>query len=478
MNQNKIKTCLSICVIVMLFVSQGLSQDVWNLQRCIGHALEHNLDMQQTRIAVDQADISQKEAQQSRYPSLNANTNVSLNFGRSIDPTNNTFITRSFLSNNIGLNSSVTLFNSGRINNSIQQANLNKQSAQYTEDQTERDIALLVANAYLNVLFAEENIKNTQNQLALTREQYNQIQTLIKAGVRPQNEILDIEAQIALGEQNVITQENGYTLALLNLKQLLLLDPSYDMVLDRPEDVEILSDADLIAFDEIYNSALNNQPGIKAAELDMQSAIIGEKIAKSALYPSISLGANLGTNFSNQAMNIDGGETVFDDGIIIFDGTPVEVGIPSFNPNFVDIPYVDQLDQNLSYGVGVSVQIPIYNNYQVKAGIERAKLNTINSSIQIQRQENQLKTNVQQALADAKAASKSYAAAKKSRDAQKAAFDNAQTRYDLGSINSFDYVNARNLLDNAQVNLIISKYDFLFKSKVVDFYMGRPITLQ
>lgn len=478
MSQNKIKNYLSICLILMWIVSPGISQDVWNLQRCIGHALEHNLDMQQTRIAVDQADIAQKEAHQRRYPSLNGSTNVSLNFGRSIDPTNNTFITRSFLSNNIALNSSVTLFNSGRISNSIKQANINKQSAQYTENQTERDISLLVANAYLNVLFAEENIKNTQNQLALTREQYNQIQTLINAGVRPQNEILDIEAQIALGEQNVITQENGYTLAILNLKQLLLLDPSYDMVLDRPEDVEILSDADLIAFNEIYNSALNNQSGIKAAELDMQSAIIGEQIAKSALYPSISLGATVGSNYSNQAMTIDGGETVINDQEIFFNGTPAVIGIPSFNPNFIDIPYVNQMDQNLSYGVGVSVQIPIYNNYQVKAGIERSKLNTLNSAIQKQRQENQLKINVQQALADAKAASKSYTAAKKSRDAQKAAFDNAQTRYDLGSINSFDYVNARNLLDNAQVNLIISKYDFLFKSKVVDFYMGRPITLQ
>lgn len=459
------------------FAMVSSAQDVWNLERCINHAMENNIDIRQSKIAIEQANISQTRAKHSRYPSLNANSNLGLNFGRTIDPTNNDFITQSFLSHSYGLSTGVTLFNSGRINNTIKQAGIDKQAAQYNMQQAERDIALFVASTYLNVLFAQENLINTQNQLAVTQEQYNQVRKLIDAGVRPENEILDIDAQIALSEQNIITQKNAITIAMTSLKQILMLDPDYEMILDKPKDVDIISDADVITFNEIYTSALQNQAGIRAAELNMESAIIGEQIAKSALYPSVSLGGNLGTTFSNQAKTLDGGEFVINDQTIFIDDMPVTVGFESFNPNFVNTPYLDQLDQNLSYGFGLGVQIPIYNNYSVKSNIELAKLNTINNSLQIERQKNTLKTNVQQALVDAQAASKSYNAAKKSRDAQKAAFANTQKRYELGAINSFDYVNARNLLDNAEINLIISKYDYLFKAKVVDFYMGRPITL-
>lgn len=461
----------------MTVITSNRAQDVWNLERCINHAMENNLDIQQARIIIEQAEINQSLARHSRYPSLNGNVNAALNFGRTIDPTNNDFITQSFLSNNLSLSTGVTLWNANRINNAIRQAEINRQSAIYSVQQSERDIALLVATSYLNVLFAQENLKTSEAQQVLTEEQFSQIEKLVNAGVRPDNELLDIEAQLALGEQNIITQQNAVNIAMLNLKQLLLLEPEYDMILDRPDEVDVLSDAEVITLTEIYNQALSNQPAIRAAELDQESALLGEKIAKSSLYPVLTLGGSIGTNYSNRAVTTDGGETVFNNINVLIDGNPVTIGFPGFQPNFVDVPYLDQIDQNLSYGFGIGLSIPIYNNHSARAGIEQAKLNTITTGIQIERQKNLLKTNVQQALADAKAASKNFIAAQKSRDAQSAAFDNAQKRYDLGGINSFDYVNARNLLDNAEINLIIAKYDYLFKSKVVDFYMGRPITL-
>ena len=158
-----------------------------------------------------------------------------------------------------------------------------------------------MANAYLSVLFAEENLKNAVAQQKLNSEQYNQVESLINAGVRPPNELLDLEAQMARGEQSIISQQNAVTIAFLNLKQLLLIEPGYEMILDRPSNVEIILDSDVITFDEIYASALSSQPGIRAAELDVRSAEFGEKIAKASLYPSINASGNIGTQYSNLA---------------------------------------------------------------------------------------------------------------------------------------------------------------------------------
>lgn len=463
-------------VAVLFSISQSYAQDVWNLERCINHALEHNLDIQQADLAVAQADINATQAKHARYPSLNGSTGLNLNFGRTVDPTNNDFITARFLSNNISLSSGVTLYNAGQISNSIKQSNVNKQSAEKNRVQRERDISLTVASAYLNTLFAEENLANSNNQLTLVQEQYKQLESLVRAGARAENELLDLEAQLATAEQNIITQENAIAISLLNLKQLLMLDPNYDLILDRPNEVEIVTDADLITFDEIYKAALMHQAGIQAAELDVESARIGEKIAQSAFYPRVTLGGQIGTNYSNQGKKVDAIESTITTRTLYIDNSPVEVGFPTQNAITSNNPYFNQLDENLSYGVGLGVSIPIYNNYSAKAGVERAKLNVLNSSIQVERQKNLLKTNVQQALADAQAAAKRYTAAQKSQRAQQRAFENAQKRFDLGSINSFDMVNARNLYDNAQTNLLIAKYDYLFKAKVIDFYMGRNIS--
>lgn len=469
---------LAICCMIALWSAPVIAQEVWNLEKCINRAMQNNIDIQQGRLSIEQARISNKTAIHSRYPSLNGSTNLGLNFGRTIDPTNNEFITQSFFSNGISLSSNVTLFNAGRISNTIKQSEVDQESANYSVKQSERDIALFVANSYLNVLFAQENLKNAIAQQGLNTEQYNQVKSLINAGVRPANELLDLEAQIARGEQSIITQQNAVTIAMLNLKQLLLIEPSIEMILERPADVEVVTDSDVITFDEIYTSALSSQPGIRAAELDVRSAQLGEKIAKSSLYPSVSIGGTLQSNYSNQGRKLEGFDIGTESKQVIIDGSPSVITTPTATPILIDNPYINQLDENISYGFGLSVSIPIYNNYQVKAGMERAKLNTMSNTLNVEREKNTLKTNVQQALADAKAASKSYQAAKKSRDAQSAAYNNATKQYDLGAINSFDYVNSRALLDNAEISLIIAKYDYLFKAKVVDFYMGRPISLK
>ncbi|NNF35995.1 MAG: TolC family protein [Saprospiraceae bacterium] len=454
------------------------AQDEWTLEQCIERALDQDLTIRDAELSIDNATINQKTSRQARYPSLNGGTNAFWNFGRTIDPTSNEFITTTFFSNGLSLNSGVTLYSGGRIKNTIKQSDLDYQAAQKDYDQSLNDISLQVASAFLNVLFARENLENANKQLEITQEQLRQIELLIESGSRPENERLDIEAQIATREQAVVNNQNTLDIAMLGLKQLLRFSPDYNMALAAPPSVDIFTDPNLISFKEIYESSLKTQKSIEASELRVQSSEIGIKIAKSSLYPTLTFGGSLQTNYSNQGRRIVGFETFRQTQDVFIDNTRVTIGQDVDVPIVEKNPYLDQVDENLSYGFGFNMNIPIYNNYQNKASVERAKIGAIRAQNTLEIVKDNLKNTVQQALADARAAKKSLEAAEKNQVAQQAAYDNAIKRYELGAINTFDLTTIQNQLEQAEINLIISRYDYLFRTKVLDFYLGRPITLK
>ena len=465
---------------VMLFLlalGSIQAQEEWPLERCIQYALENNLNIKQAELGVEYASLDQSQSRHSRYPSLNASTSLNSNFGRSIDPSIDAFVTSNFISNGVSMGSGVTVFNGFRISNSIKKSDIDKKATESDLNQAKRDISLSVANSYLNALFADENLAIAVSQLETSQEQLKQIQKLIDAGVRPSNESLDIEAQIANNEQMVITSENAKVIALLNLKQLLRLDPDVVMKLQTPSNVTVETDPDLLEFAEVYNSALQSQPNVKAGDLRVESAIIGKKIAKSALMPSVSAFGNISSNYSNQGKKLDGFTTSFIDQSVVFNGNAATIQFEQQSPNLIDNPYFDQLNENLSYGVGLSASFPIYNNNVNRLNVERSKLNIINAETQSEQVKQNLKTTVQQALADAKASKRKLNASIKSVEAQTASFNNAEKKFNAGTINSFEYITQKNALAQAEVNAVLSKYEYLFASKIIDFYMGKTIKL-
>jgi outer membrane protein len=465
-------------LLFFLFIfSTSQAQEEWSLLRCVEHALEHNLSIKQSEISVNFAEIDETQSKHSRYPNLNFGTSLNSNFGRSTDPITNTNVTQNFISNSVSLNSSVTVFNGFRISNTIKRAALDITASKYDLEQTKRDISLNVANSYLNVLFADENLEIAKTQMNTSKEQLKRTQKLIDAGVRPSNEALDILAQIANNEQIVIGSENSKEIALLGLKQLLRLDPDVSMILTAPSDVTVESDPDLLTFLEVYNSALKSQNNVKAAEIRVQSANMNEKIAKSGLLPSVSLFGSIGSNYTNRGQRVDQKFKQFVEDSVYFDGVPGQLGRDAEFLTFEDNPYTNQLDENLSYGFGVSLNFPIYNNYNTKAGIERAKLNIISAQTQSEQTKDALKTLVQQALADAKASKRKLNAAERSVEAQTASFSNADKRFNAGTINTFEYVSIKNGLLESEVNAVLAKYEYLFNMKVLDFYMGKPINI-
>jgi outer membrane protein len=456
-------------------ITEIQAQDLWGLERCVKTAIENNLNLKNAELNINQTIVNRKQAAFSRLPSLNAGTGMNWNFGRSIDPTTNEFIAETFVSNTFNLNTGMVLFDGFRIKNTIVQSKLDEKAARFDVDQFVRDLSLNVASAYLNVLFATENMRISENLLQLSMEQKAVTESFIKRGTRPENELFDVEAQVARDEQQVVSDRNNYNLSMLALKQLMLIDPEIEIILIMPENIELITDPDMISLAELYRSALNTQENIKAAETRVLSADYGKKIARAGFMPTLGIGGAVGTNYSNRFFTIDGFTLQRTEQNVFINGNQVTLGIDQPIPNFVDKPYFNQMKDNLFVGFGFNLSVPIFNNYANSANFQRAKLNLEFAQNNLDIEKINLKTNITQAHADAKAGKSNLNAADKARFAQRAAWDNAMKRFEAGVINNFELSQVKARLDNAEVSYLIAKYDYIFRIKVLDFYMGKPI---
>ena len=479
----------SIAILLLSFsfsMIQLNAQDIWSLEKCITHAFKTNIDIQQADLNVDQAEVTLSQAQQQRMPSLNANTGTNWNFGRTIDPTTNDFITETFFSNNYSLSTGMSIFNGFQINNSIQQSKLDLEASRADAVQVERNTALTVSQRYLDVLFAKENISISERQLEQSEQQLERTILSIEAGALPESEKLNLEAQIASSEQALILARNNLAMTMLSLKQVLRLDPSFPLEVQVPEGIEYTTDPDMVYFEEAFAEALKNRFDIHAAELRIQSAEYGKKIAKGSYYPSINIGGSLGSAYSNQAREITNVfETTNTTSVLIsspdpsfpLQNVPVDITTTSFDFETGKPSYFNQLDNNLSYGFGVGVSIPIYNRGVTNASVQRAELGVINAQLNHERSVENLKIIVQSALADARAAKKKLEASEKTYNAQKLAFDNTSKRLELGATNTFEWESQKTQMENSEFQSLIDKYDYLFKIKILEFLLGKPLKL-
>lgn len=478
---------LTLTLLSFLFlVNISSAQEVWSLEKCVLEAFNKNINIKRAELNLKDNQLLEKGNRYARYPNLNGSVSGAYQFGRTIDPVTNAFNSLSIGTNSIGLNTGVTLYNGNRISNSIEQSGYNVQAAESDLAQSKNDISITVANAYLNVLFAEEQLDAAIKRKELTQSQLDQVDKLIAAGARPKNDRLEILATIARNDQAIITQENLVENGLLSLKNLLQLDPNFNLQIEKPGTVVIPAEdnPDLLKLDEVYRSTLSNQPFIKADQYRVRSAELGTEIAKANLYPRLSAFAGLNTNYSTRGQRLDGTEvdvTVPQPAIIDETPTtpaiPITLLLPRTIPGIEDNPYGNQLNENFGQNIGLSLSVPIYNNGQTRIAIERAELNLINTQYTSEVNKQNLKNNVQTAIANARAAKRTLQASQTTVDASKAAFDNAEKRFQLGAINTFEYATAKNNLDQAEVDLIVAKYDYLFKLKIIDFYLGKPIKI-
>lgn len=477
-------------IFFLLFSSSLLAQDTWTLERCIEYAQKNNTTIKQSQLQVTGAALGIKQAKASQLPNVGFNTNLGGNFGRSINPSTNQFETAAVGFNSGSINVNQVIYDGGRINNSIKQSKIDQEAAKADLEQTIQNISLSVAQSYLQILLGEEQLAASKKRLEQSRQQLDQIKKLAKAGSRPVNDTLEFDAQVARNIQSLVAAQNSVDIGYLTLKQLLELDPEVPFKIERPLiNAPSSSDIENLSLRAVYNQAYSRQPQIKAGDLRLHSAELGADIAKSDRRPTIGLFANVSSNYTTigELYDVTKRNATKDLTILIPNPNPVfingnrvtmETEIKTYSESqLVPNHYLRQMFRNFGQAVGLNIQVPIYDRGLTKIAVERARLAATSQQLQNQRTQQQLKSDIQSALANAKAAKKQYEAAEKSFNAAKNVYDNTEKKYKVGSANNFEVVAAKNNMDTAERDLILSKYDYIFKLKIIDFYQGRKIVL-
>lgn len=467
-----------IFVFVMTFHFLSTAQETWSLERCIQQAQQNSISIKNADLDVVNAKVDERQSKMNQLPNLSFSTTGGLNLGRSVNPATYSFETRTSYYNSLNLSGGVALYNGGKIQHQIQQSKINTQTANADLENISNNISLEVAAAYLVVVNAEEQYSLTGKRIEQVKRQLEQIDKLIAAGSRPQNERLDVLAQLAKAEQNAVLAQNNVNIAYLNLKQMLLLDPDFNMKVQRYEINVAELDPNSFTLSTLYTNAMGVMPSIRAAELRVKSADIGLSIAKAVGRPSLTLGVGVATNYTNLGRTLTGVVDVFSLPINArINSNPAVLEIQQSIPVYQTPTYLNQFKDNLGGGVQLNLNIPIFNNGASRTAKNKAYVALKKAELQNERVRQQLKSDIQKSIADSKAAQKQYEAATKTFEAAKASFENAEKRYKIGSLSTYDYNTSRNNMDTAEVEALMAKYEYIFKTKVLDFYRGRKITI-
>jgi outer membrane protein len=474
---------LSLAAGILLSASSLVqAQETWTLERAIQHAQENNLSLMQARATVRTALLSERAERAGRLPTVDGQINAGEQFGRTIDPTTNQFSTTAVGYNSMGLSAGASLFQGGLVHHRIKQAGFEVQAAEADAEQESNDLALRVAQAYLSILLGQEQTEIAQRRVEQSRRQLEQTDKLIQAGTLPQADRFNIVAQIARDEQAIVVAQNTVELGYLSLKQLLQLEPDYAMQIERPA-VALpanITDAEALTLGSLYSTAQTTQPAIRAGDFRLRSAQTAIDIARSAYFPTLSVFANLSTNYSSgfassrvavqRVPSTIYYETDPQTPVVIYSDQPVFLGAD-------DIPYFKQLEQNFGQQVGVSLRVPIYQNNRVRLSVERARLAVLNTELQNDLVRQQLKNDIQTAIANVRAGRQQYEAAQRTLDATRMAFGNTERRHQLGAATTLELTTARTNLDVAENDLVVARYEYLFRLKILDFYQGKPLSM-
>lgn len=422
------------------------AQEIWDLEQCIDYAIAHNLTVKQREAARQQSEIDANTARWSRLPDLNGNASHSFNFGRSLQA-NNTYQSINTQSTGFGLSTSIPLFTGMQIPNNIALSKLNLKAAVADLDKAKEDVSVQVASAYLQVLFNQELAKVAHEQVGLSREMLVQKEAFFENGKASESEWLEAKARVAQDELSAVQADNNCGLSLLELTQLLELPSPEGFQIAIPDTrMELLAE-DLASPAEIYSQAVTAKPAILAAQYRLQGAARSIKIAQSGFYPQLSFGAGLSTNY----YNISGRENA------------------AFRP---------QLRDNFSQYMGFSLSVPLFNRLSTRNRVRSAKVEQLSLTWQLEEAKKSLYKEIQQAYYNAVNAKTQYQSSQTASEAAEASFRLMKEKYANGKANATEYNEVRTNWMKALSDCIQAKYEYLFRTKILDFYRGIPITLK
>jgi len=419
------------------------AQEVWNLQKCISYAIEHNLSIKRQEATLDQNKVDLNTAQWSRLPNLNGNVGQSFNFGRALQA-DNTYGNRNTQSTNFSIGTNIPLFTGLQIPNNIALAKLNLKAAIEDLNKAKEDISIQVTSYYLQVLFNEELAKVAHNQVALSKEQLNRKVAFFKNGKSSEAEVYEAKSRLAQDEMSAIQADNNYQLALLDLAQALELPTPEGFRIAAPQIEDITGTLSLP--DDVYAQALLNKPSIKAAQYRLEGASKSIRIAQSGWFPQLNFSAGLSTNY----YNISGIENA------------------SFSR---------QWHQNFNKYLQFSLSIPLFNRFETRNRVKSARIQRNALSWQLEESKKTLYKEIQQAYYNAIASEAKYKSSRTASEAAEATFKLMSEKYANGKATATEYNEMRTSWMKALSDHIQARYDYLFRSKILEFYQGVPLEL-
>jgi len=444
-----------LLITLLVLITSLKAQEVWTLEKCVEYALSNNIQVKQQLLQVKNEQALLQQDKLSLLPSVNGGASHGYNFGQTVDRYTNQFATNRVQSDNFYLGSSVTLFGGLQKLNQIKQRKKDLEATNFDTDKFMDDMSLNIATGYLQILYYKELVKTTQNQLDATELQAKRLRILVDAGSLAQGDFYTLEAQRALDNSQVVSAQNNLDIAYLTLVQMLDLPTTQGFEIETPDLEMSLQPALAVSAEKIYGFALETQPVIKSAESRVKSAEIGLAIAQGGQSPTLTLQGSLGTGFS-------GANKIFD----------------STNYTFNTKPFADQVKDNFNRSISLNLNVPIFNGWATRTAISRSKINVENSQYNLELSKLQLRKTIEQAYADAKAALNNYDASTVGVNAARESFRYAEDKFNVGSLNSVDYNNSKKDLEKAESDQLRAKYEFIFKSTVLDFYMGKPLSLK
>lgn len=426
---------------------QANAQESWTLRQCIDYATAHNVTILQAEITVKKSEVEANTAKWARLPNLSANGSQSFNWGRTQTAVkdadtgdyNTKYVNTSSRGTNLSLTSSVPIFTGFEIPSQYNLSKLNLKASMADLQKAKEDLAINIASAYLQALFNKELHQVALGQVALSQEQYNRIETLEKLGKASVAELAEAKSRVAQDELNVVQTFNNYRLSILDLTQLIELETPEGFEVADPDEAFHLNP--LTPPDEVYANAVLNKPAIQAAQARLEGSKQSIKIAQSALYPSLNLNGSIGTNYYS-----------------------------TLNRTFSQ-----QLGDNFSRYVGLSLSIPIFNRFATRNRIRTAKLQRDDYALKLESTKKTLYKEIQQAWYNASAAESKYASSATAAEASKASFELTSKKYENGTATAVAYNEAKQNLMKAQSDELQAKYEYIFRSKILDFYKGIEI---
>jgi outer membrane protein len=443
------KIIIIFCLCSAALASTVEAQDVWSLEKCINYAIKNNIQIKQGEVATNYQKNLLKQSKNARLPNLNGQVSQNWGFGKTLTFPSNTYQDVNSAQSDLGFATNVPIFSGFQLSNTILMTDLNLKASMEDLEKAKNDITMNIASSYLEVLFAKDLIKVTQDQLDVTNLQIRQINAKVEAGSLAKGSLLEIQAQAAGEELNLVNAQNQLKTAKLRLTQLLEMESQENFDVQVPVLPEIAAQSSLVSSTEVYKTALSQRPEIRGADYRVKSSKYQLKSAQGTLYPSISLYANIYDVYSNQYTDISGNAI-------------------SFN---------DQIKNNQRKGVGLQMNIPIFNRLQNRVQISNAQLQVLKSELDLEGAKKLLRSDIETAQTNATGALNRFNSNQKAVSSMREAFRYSQEKFNVGMVNAVEYNTAKTQLSKAESDLLQAKYEFIFRTKILDFYRGMPITL-